>query len=105
MLKLKISFAIESEFQDCQSIDLLINNIQEYCFKQWPSLKPIHKFLDDFDLAILENKFCYIGFSNYLDDKTEIWLIIKSTQLKSKITQNWFSKAINKFLCLEQNLV
>lgn len=106
MTNLKISFDFNAEFiQDCESLDEFIKNIQDYCIKNWPSLKPIHAFIGDYELAILENKFCYIGFTDTQQDTIEVWLIIKTDQIKSKIAQTWFSKTINKFICLENNLV
>lgn len=106
MTTLKVSFNKSAEFlQDCESLDKFIEDIQDYCTRIWPSLKIVHKFIDDYDLVILENRFCYIGFTDNQQDIIEVWLMVKPDQIKSGLTQTWFSKAINKFLCLEHNLV
>lgn len=95
-----IFFKNTEYLEDCEDWSNFIEAIRVQCIKYWPSLTVVRKWIGDYELAILENKFCYIGVTEQRDTAA-IWLVIKVDCPQSVFAENWCNQAIVKFKRLE----
>jgi len=70
----------------------------------WPSFKPCKEWLDNEDLAFMENRFAYIGLSEYCGCAC-LWLVPKESEgyysddiKRDNLARGWCSKITPKFL-------
>lgn len=78
------SLALEIAYQDVTHLDYdefqwWQEDIAEYAKSLWPSFEDADKWLEREDHAILENRLCYLGVSEYCG-LASIWLVPKEYQ-------------------------
>ncbi len=71
-----------------------VGDIVERAVKLFPSMDDCDTWLDREDRAVLENKFAYIGVSEYCG-LTAIWMVLKEEHLA--LAERWAVKATEKF--------
>lgn len=85
-----------SEFNDQLDWEDFIHGIQTQAKADWKSFEDCSKWLDREDKAILENRFCYIGVSEYCG-LASIWLVLKDGYEYSSIAKHWINQISPKF--------
>src|SRR5512142_214579 len=84
-----------------------IADIRNAAQERWPSLRECDHWLDREDHAILENRFAYVGVSEYCG-LASLWIVVKGDPYDDRIAAlagAWVAKIAKKFDALFGELV
>lgn len=76
--------------------DDLIEDIEQQCMSNWPSLYTISRWIGNENHCLLENSFCTIGISEYCG-LASIWIVPDPS---SNLSEGWINKIESKFKSL-----